>query len=113
MEWTSKRSGGAYGLRFHTIVCYCQQIEKIPFYFMTKNDIQSMDKEIVSPVYLNMSQYAANQCTGCSDSPMILAFKAQQVMLEAHEKSENPIERLNSFLGTSIPEDVILSIIDE
>lgn len=113
MEWTSKRSGGAYGLRFHTIVCYCKQIEKSPFYFMTKNDIQSMDKEIVYPVYLNMSQYAANQYTGCSDSPMILAFKAQQVMLEAHEKSENPIERLNSFLGTSIPEDVILSIIDE
>ena len=113
MEWTSKRSGGAYGLRFHTIVCYCKQIEKSPFCFMTKNDIQSMDKEIVSPVYLNMSQYAANQCTGCSDSPMILAFKAQQVMLEAHEKGENPIERLNSFLGTSISEDVLLSLMDE
>lgn len=72
-----------------------------------------MDKKSVSPFYLKMAQYAANQCLGCSDSPMILAFKAQQAMLEAHEKGENPIEKLNSFLGTSIPEDVLLSIIDE
>ena len=32
-----------------------------------------MDKETVSPAYLKMAQYAAEQCTGCSDSPMILA----------------------------------------
>lgn len=63
--------------------------------------------------FMKMAQYAANQCTGCSDSTMILAFKAQQVMLEAHEKGENPIEKLNSFLGTSIPEEVLLSLIDE
>lgn len=72
-----------------------------------------MDKETVSPIYLRMAQYAANQCTGCSDSPMILAFKAQQAMLEAYEKGENPIQRLNAFLGTSIPEEVLLSLIDE
>ena len=72
-----------------------------------------MDKETVSPAYLKMAQYAAEQCTGCSDSPMILAFKAQQEMFEAHEKGENPLEKLNSFLGTSIPEEVLLSIIDE
>ena len=47
---------------------------------------------------------------GCSDSPMILAFKAQQVMLEAHEKGENPLDKLNMFLGTSIPEDVLLNV---
>ena len=75
--------------------------------------ISSLHKEEVNLIFLKMAQYAANQCMGCSDSPMILAFKAQQVMLEAHEKSENPSERLNSFLGTSIPEDVLLSIIDE
>lgn len=68
-----------------------------------------MDKETVTPIFLIMAQYAANQCTGCSDSPMILAFKAQQVMLEAHEKGENPLEKLNSFLGTSIPEEVLLN----
>ena len=72
-----------------------------------------MDKETVSPFYLKMAQYAAEQCTGCSDSPRILAFKAQQAMLEAHEKSDDPLEKLNLFLGTSIPEDVLLSIIDE
>lgn len=44
---------------------------------------------------------------------MILAFNAQQAMLEAHEKGENPIEKLNLFLGTSIPEEVLLSLMDE
>lgn len=78
-----------------------------------KNELLSMDKETVSPSYLKMAQYAAGQCTGCSDSPMILAFNAQQAMLEAHEKGDNPLEKLNLFLGTSIPEDVLLSIIDE
>ena len=68
-----------------------------------------MDKETVTPIFLIMAQYAANQCTGCSDSPMILAFKAQQAMLEAHGKGENPFEKLNSFLGTSIPEEVLFN----
>lgn len=72
-----------------------------------------MDKEAVSPLHMTMAQYAANQCTGCSDSPMILAFKAQQVMVEAHENGENPLEKLNSFLGTSIPEEVLLSLIKD
>lgn len=67
-----------------------------------------MDKETVSPFYLKIAQYAAGQCTGCSDSPMILAFKAQQSMLEALENGENPLAKLNSFLGTSIPEGVLL-----
>lgn len=76
---------------------------------MSQEELLSMEKETVSPVYLKIAQYAANQCTGCSDSPMILAFKAQQVMLEAHEKGENPFEKLNTFLGTSIPEEVLLN----
>lgn len=80
---------------------------------MLQRELLSKDKDAVASIYLKMAQYATKQCTGCSDSPMILAFKAQQVMLEAHENRENPLERLNSFLGTSIPEDVILSIIDE
>ena len=80
---------------------------------MDINDLTSLQKEVISSFYLKMAQYAANQCTGCSDSPMILAFKAQQAMFEAHEKGENPIARLNDFLGTSIPEDVLLTIIDE
>ena len=52
--------------------------------------------------------YAADQCTGCSDSPMILAIKAQQAMLQAHKRGENPIQRLNEFLGTEIPEEVMM-----
>lgn len=80
---------------------------------MTKADLLSQKPDALPSVFLKMAQYAANQCTGCSDSPMILAFKAQQVMLEAHEKGEEPIQRLNSFLGTSILEEVLLSLIDE
>lgn len=76
---------------------------------MAKVNLLSMDKESAAPIYLKMAQYAAEQCTGCSDSPMILAFKAHQAMLEAHDKGENPLEGLNSYLGTSIPEEVLLN----
>ena len=78
---------------------------------MEIKDLLSLQKEEMSSLYLKISQYAAEQCTGCSDSPMILAFKAQQAMLEAHENGENPIEKLNSFLGTSIPEEVLLNFV--
>lgn len=37
------------------------------------------EKKDVHQKFMKMAQYAANQCTGCSDSTMILAFKAQQV----------------------------------
>lgn len=80
---------------------------------MTKDNLFSMDKGKISPIFLKMAQYTADQCAGCSDSPMILAYKAQQAMLEAHGNGENSLEKLNSFLGTSIPEDVLLSIMDE
>lgn len=80
---------------------------------MSQRELLSKDKDAVASIYLKMAQYAANQCTGCSDSPMILAFKAQQAMLEAHAKGENPLEKLNSFLGTSIPKEVLLSLIDK
>lgn len=79
---------------------------------MTKEDIFLQNPDTIFSAFLKMTQYAAEQCTGCSDSPMILAFKAQQAMLEAHEKGENPLERLNAFLGTSIPKEVLLSLID-
>ena len=35
-------------------------------------------------------EYVAMQCTGCSDSPMILAFKAYEVMKKAVDNDENP-----------------------
>ena len=58
--------------------------------------------------FKRVAEYVAMQCMGCSDSPMILAFKAQQAMLEAHVKGENPIEKLNLFLGTSLPGSVTI-----
>ena len=76
---------------------------------MTKEDLFSQNAVSLPLHFLKIAQYAANQCTGCSDPPMILAYKAQQAMLEAHEKGENPLDKLNMFLGTSIPEEVLLN----
>ena len=59
---------------------------------MTKADLLSQKSDALPSVFLKMAQYAANQCTGCSDSPMILAFKAQQVMLEAHNREKIPLK---------------------
>ena len=44
------------------------------------------------------------QCMGCSDSPMILAFKAYEVMKKAVDNNENPYKALNDFLGTDVSE---------
>ena len=52
-----------------------------------------------------VAEYVAMQCYGCSDSPMILAFKAYEVMKKAEDNNENPYKALNSFLGTNVPED--------
>lgn len=54
-----------------------------------------------------VAEYVAMQCYGCSDSPMILAFKAYEVMKKAVDNNENPYMALNSFLGTNVPEDVL------
>lgn len=61
------------------------------------NELLLLSKPDVAPIYLKMAQYVACQCTGCNDSPQILAFKAQKAMLEAHAKQENPIQCLNYF----------------
>lgn len=54
---------------------------------------------------MKIVEYVAMQCMGCSDSPMILAFKAYEVMKKAEDNNENPYKALNSFLGTNVPED--------
>lgn len=51
-----------------------------------------------------VAEYVAMQCYGCSDSPMILAFKAYEVMKKAIEEKENPYKALNDFLGTDVSE---------
>lgn len=60
--------------------------------------------------FKRVAEYVAMQCTGCSDSPMILAFKAYEVMKNAVDINENPYKALNSFLGTNVPEDVLENI---
>lgn len=57
--------------------------------------------------FKRVAEYVAMQCMGCSDSPMILAFKAYEVMKKAVDNNENPYMGLNSFLGTNVPEDVL------
>lgn len=60
--------------------------------------------------FKRVAEYVAMQCNGCSDSPMILAFKAYEVMKKAVENDENPYKALNAFLGTNVPEDVLKSL---
>ena len=50
------------------------------------------------------------QCNGCSYSPMILVFKAYEVMKKVVDNNENPYKALNPFLGTNVPEDVLENI---
>ena len=57
--------------------------------------------------FKRVAEYVAMQCMGCSDSPIILAFKAYKVMKKAEDNNENPYKALNSFLGTNVPEDVL------
>lgn len=55
-------------------------------------------------------EYVAMQCTGCSDSPMILALKAYEVMKKAVDNNENPYKALNDFLGTDVSEEVLKNL---
>lgn len=60
--------------------------------------------------FKRVAEYVAMQCTGCSDSPMILAFKACEVMKKAVENDENPYKALNDFLGTDVSEEVLKNL---
>lgn len=53
---------------------------------------------------MKIAEYVAMQCMGCSDSPMILAFKAYEVMKKAEDSNENQYKALNDFLGTNVSE---------
>lgn len=53
---------------------------------------------------MKIAEYVAMQCMGCSDSPMILAFKAYEVMKKAEDNNENPYKALNDFWGTDVSE---------
>lgn len=53
---------------------------------------------------MKIAEFVAMQCMGCSDSPMILAFKAYEVMKKAEDNNENPYKALNDFLGTDVSE---------
>lgn len=59
---------------------------------------------------MKVAEYVAMQCMGCSDSPMILAFKAYEVMKKAVDNNENPYKTLNDFLGTDVSEDVLKNL---
>lgn len=40
--------------------------------------------------FKRVAEYVAMQCMGCSDPPMILAFKAYEVMMKAVDNNEYP-----------------------
>ena len=58
-----------------------------------------------------VAEYVAMQCMGCSDSPMILAFKGYEVMKNAVDNNENPYKALNEYLGTDVSEEVLKFVI--
>ena len=62
-------------------------------------------KEIdyLKSAYREIAEYAAGQCTGCSDSVNILAIKAYDRMLDAYREGQNAFEELNKFLGLELP----------
>jgi hypothetical protein len=57
-----------------------------------------------------VAEYVAMQCYGCSDSPMILAFKAYEVMKKAEDNNENPYKALNDFFGTDVSEVILKNL---
>lgn len=57
-----------------------------------------------------VAEYVAMQCYGCSDSPMILAFKAYEVMKKAEDNNENPYKVLNDFFGTDVSEVILKNL---
>lgn len=46
---------------------------------------------------MKIAEYVAMQCSGCSDSPQILTYKAVKVKKYEIEKHENPYKALNDF----------------
>ena len=62
-------------------------------------------KEIdyLKSAYREIAEYAAGQCTGCSDSVNILAIKVYNRMLDAYREGLNAFEELNTFLGLELP----------
>ena len=62
-------------------------------------------KEIdyLKSAYREIAEYAAGQCTGCSDSVNILAIKAYNRMQDAYREGLNAFEELNLFLGLELP----------
>ena len=62
-------------------------------------------KEIdyLKSAYMEIAEFAAGQCTGCSESVNILAIKAYNRMLDAYREGLNAFEELNRFLGVELP----------
>ena len=55
--------------------------------------------------FKRVAEYVAMQCMGCSDSPMILAFKAYKVMKKAVDNNENPYK---AFLKDRLSFDLFI-----
>lgn len=56
------------------------------------------------------AEYVAMQCTGCPDSPRILALKGLEVMKAAAKKGGDPYKALNEFMGTDVPEETLRKV---
>lgn len=59
---------------------------------------------------MKIAEYVAMQCSGCSDSPQILTYKAVKVMKYAIEKHGNPYKALNNVLLTDVSEKTLWNL---
>ena len=67
------------------------------------DDTLSKEIRYLKSAYKEIAGYAARHCKGCSDPVTILEVKAYKEMLAAYHEGKNAFDRLNEFLGLSLP----------
>ena len=67
------------------------------------DDTLCKEIDYLKSAYMEIAEFAAGQCTGCSESVNILAIKAYNRMLDAYREGLNAFEDLNRFLGLEQP----------
>lgn len=74
------------------------------------DDTLYKEVDYLQSAYREIAAYAVEHCRGCSDSPLVLAAKAYDVMLVAFHRGENAFDCLNNYLGIDLPINEYLQI---
>lgn len=80
-----------------------QMVSRLKVICFDLDDTLYKEIDYLKSAYREIAEYAAGQCTGCSDSVNILAIKAYDRMLDAYREGQNTFEELNKFLGLKLP----------